>query len=66
MFTPLGKTSLYARIQRYVEYFGTDRGYIPIHPKEYLALLDTAEGCKALESWGKLYGVPVYPLGYRG
>lgn len=60
----LGKTPLDVRIERYVlNHVSTE--YIPIHPKEYLELMDTPKGVSFIKSQEELYGLPIFPLGYR-
>ena len=60
----LGKTPLDVRIERYALNH-VDAEYIPIHPKEYLELMDTPKGISFVRGQEELYGLPVVPLGYR-
>ena len=60
----LGKTPLDVRIERYA-LSHIDADYIPIHPKEYLELMDSPKGAAFLRNQEELHGLPIVPLGYR-
>jgi len=59
-----GKTPLWVRIDRYVEFFQpTD--YIPIHTKEYNQLTQSPTGARELSRLERFYRLPIVPLGAR-
>jgi len=60
---PQGKTPLTVRMDRYLDEFcpwvGREPKYIPIHPKEYMQLLESAKFS------GVYRGLQILPLGVR-
>lgn len=60
---PLGKTPLSVRMDRYLDefcdFYGVEPKYIPIHPKEYRALLDSPKFS------GVYRELQILPLGTR-